>query len=165
MCSTQPCVVPTGDDYYDEIYYYNTGYYDESPVDVAYCNLGYGKPDKQDFNLDPYSSRYIFCLVYLSIYLITSILYFSMLFDTLIGFQSLILSAFDRPLSPVKCRQSLDEQVPNESDEDDSTEEVFELELDWTPVGKETVPSPVEPRKDSYVAVYDVAVKQVILQF
>ena len=55
---------------------------------------------------------------------------------------------------PIKRRQFLDD----ESDEDDSTEEVFELELDWTPVGKEIAPSPVEPRKDSYVAV-----KQVIL--
>ncbi len=54
-----PYGVPGGNDY-DECYYYNNCFYENSPVDVAYCNLGYVNPDKkEDFHLDPYYSRYV----------------------------------------------------------------------------------------------------------
>ena len=54
----------------------------------------------------------------------------------------------------MKACHALNEQIQDEESEPEA-EEVFQLELDWTPVGKETI-SPVELRKDSNVVVYDV---------
>ena len=49
----------------------------------------------------------------------------------------------------------MNEQNQDEESEPEA-EEVFQLELDWTPVGKERV-SPVDLRKDSNIVVCDVA--------
>ena len=74
MSSIQPCGVSNGGDIYDEvngevynyddIYYYNYCYYTTSPVDRACFDLGHVNPDKQDTNLVPCSSRYIFYMVF-----------------------------------------------------------------------------------------------------
>jgi hypothetical protein len=72
-----------------------------------------------------------------------------------------------RPCSPIKACHALNEPIPDDEYEPES-EEVFQLELDWTPVGKETI-SPVELRKDSNIVVYDVGsdflFKQVFILF
>ena len=67
---------------------------------------------------------------------------------------NLVMILSFRPCSPVKACHALNEQIHDEESEPEA-EEVFQLELDWTPVGKETI-SPVELRKDSNVVVYDV---------